>query len=332
MSVLSASPAFAGSSKVRLLALLSRIGLPLAVITAFVFFALFAPGFASTGNIRNLLVNNFALLAIAAIALTLAVHSGGIDLSVAVAIDFASLAFVTAIVGGLPVPFAFVAALGAAFLAGLFNAVLIAGLGITPFLATLGTLFIGHSVQQLATSGGNPIYIPYNAVPAAVPFLARGTIAGIPLPLIAVLIVALATHALIAWTRFGRRSAAIGVQSILALYSGLPVGRTIVIVYLLTALIGGLSGIFLSANVNAYMPFSGNAFLMNAIGAAYIGTTTSSRGAPNIFGTLAGVLFLAIVANGLLMIGWDFYWQQFGSGVAIFLSLTFSYGIRSLRA
>lgn len=332
MSALSASSASTGPGKARLSAVLSRFGLPLAVVAVFVFFALLAPGFASTGNIRNLLVNNFALLAIAAIALTLAVHSGGIDLSVAVAIDFASLAFVTAIASRLPVPVALVAALGAALLAGLFNAVLIAGLGITPFLATLGTLFIGHSVQQLATSGGNPIYIPYNDVPAAVPFLARGTIAGIPLPLIAVLVVAFASHVLIAWTRFGRRSAAIGLQSMLALYSGLPVGRTIAIVYVLTALLGGLSGIFLSANVNAYMPFSGNAFLMNAIGAAYIGTTTSVRGAPNIFGTLVGVLFLAIVANGLLMIGWDFYWQQFGSGVAIFLSLAFSYGIGRLRA
>ncbi|MBD9388555.1 ABC transporter permease [Agrobacterium sp. AGB01] len=331
MSAPSISSASHGPGKLRLLVLLSRFGLPLAVVAVFVFFAILAPGFASTGNIRNLLVNNFALLAIAAIALTLAVHSGGIDLSVAVAIDFASLAFVAAIVSGLPVPFALIVALGAALIAGIFNAALIAGLGITPFLATLGTLFIGHSVQQLATSGGNPIYIPYNDVPAAVPFLARGTIAGIPLPLITVLIVAFAAHALIAWTRFGRQSSAIGLQSMLALYSGLPVRRTIAIVYMLTALIGGLSGIFLSANVNAYMPFSGNTFLMNAIGAAYIGTTTSARGTPNILGTLVGVLFLAIVANGLLMIGWDFYWQQFGSGVAIFLSLALSYGIGRLR-
>jgi ribose transport system permease protein len=311
---------------------LSRFGLPLAVIAAFSFFALLAPGFIGTGNIRNLLVNNFALLAIAAIAMTIAIHSGGIDLSVAVAIDFASLVFVSSVVAGFPVPVALLAALGAALLGGAFNALLIAGLGITPFLATLGTLFIGHSVQQLATSGGNPIYIPYNSVPAAVPFLARGTVLGLPLPLLAVLVLALITYVLLEWTRFGRQSAAIGVQPLLALYSGLPVGLTLAGVYLLTAFIGGFSGIFLSANVNAYMPFSGDAFLMNAIGAAYIGTTISVRGAPNIAGTLLGVLFFAIVANGLLLIGWDFYWQQLGSGVAIFLSLAFSYGIRRLRS
>ncbi|HWJ75204.1 MAG TPA: ABC transporter permease [Kaistia sp.] len=310
----------------------SRFGLVIAVVVAFVFFALLAPGFIQPANLRSILVNNFALLAIAAVATTIAVHSGGIDLSVATAIDFASLAFVAAIVAGADVPVAFLAALAAAAGAGLFNAFLIAGLGITPFLATLGTLFIGHSVQQLATNGGNPIYISFTSVPPALPALARGGVLGVPIPVLVVLALGLAVHVLLKRSRFGRRSAAIGVQPQLALYSGLPVRSTVAVIYVLTATIAGVAGIFLSANVNAYMPFSGNAFLMNAIGAAYIGTTVSRTRTPNVPGTLAGVLFLAIVANGLLLIGWDFYWQQLGSGGAIFLCLALSYGIQRLRS
>ncbi|OBZ93503.1 branched-chain amino acid ABC transporter permease [Pararhizobium polonicum] len=332
MSIASLSAIRTGARAHSAVQLLTRLGLPLAVIVAFVFFATLAPGFATAGNIRNLLINNFAILSIAAIALTIAVHSGGIDLSVAVAIDFASLSFVAAIAAGFSVPASIFLGLAAALAAGIFNALLIAVLAITPFLATLGTLFIGHSVQQLTTSGGNPLYIPYNTVPAALPFLARGPVLGLPIPLLVVIVLALAVHLLLEKSRLGRQSAAIGVQPLLALYSGIPIGLTLASIYMLTATIGGISGIFLSANVNAYMPFSGNAFLMNAIGAAYIGTTMSGRRGPNVLGTLTGVLFLAIVANGLLLIGWDFYWQQFGSGVAIFLSLVFTYGIRRLRS
>lgn len=314
------------------LARFSRFGLILAVVVAFLFFTVLAPGFVQPSNLRGILVNNFALLAIAAIATTLAVHSGGIDLSVATAIDLASLAFVSAIVLGADVPLAVLAALAAAACSGLFNALLIAGLGIPPFLATLGTLFIGHSVQQLATGGGNPVYISFKSVPPALPVLARGSVFGVPIPVLAVLALSLLVYLLLERMRFGRRSAAIGVEPQLALYSGLPVRATLATVYVLSAVIAGAAGVFLSANVSAYMPFSGNAFLMNAIGAVYIGTTVSRARTPSVPGTLVGVLFLAIIANGLLLIGWDFYWQQLGSGIAIFLCLALSYGVQRLRS
>ena len=95
-------------------ALIARAALPLAVLLAFVFFALFADGFTQWSNIRGLLVNNFALLAIVALAMTLAVHSGGIDLSVATAIDLASLAFVATIAAGYGVTTGILAGLAAA--------------------------------------------------------------------------------------------------------------------------------------------------------------------------------------------------------------------------
>ncbi len=307
-------------------ALIARAALPLAVLLAFVFFALFADGFTQWSNIRGLLVNNFALLAIVALAMTLAVHSGGIDLSVATAIDLASLAFVATIAAGYGVTSGILAGLAAAGAAGLVNAFLIAVLGITPFLATLGTLFIGHSVQQLTTGGGNPLFVPFQEVPPALPFLARGDILGLPVPVIAVLILAILIGVLLTQSRFGRQSLALGLQPLLALYSGIATGRVLALVYILVALIAGITGIFLSANVSAYMPFSGNVFLMNAIGATFIGTTMSAARAPNVAGTLVGVLFLAVISNGLLLIGWDFYWQKLGAGVAIILCLLISSG------
>jgi len=82
--------------------------------------------------------------------------------------------------------------------------------------------------------------------------------------------------------------------------------------------------------VRSYVPLSGNAFLLDAIGATFIGTTLSSERRPSVLGTLLGVLLLAVVKNGLLLIGWNFYWQQVGIGLLVFIVLAVSFGTRSV--
>jgi len=304
---------------------LLQYGLMIALIGVSAFFALMSPTFLTPANFGSILVNSFALPAIIAIAMTLAVGSGGIDLSVATAIDLASLAYVSAVAAGWAFPVAVLAGLAAAALTGIFNGLLITGLNITPFLATLGTLFIGRSVQQVLANGGNPVYLSPSKLSTAVKFLAHGSFLGIPLPLYVVGLIALAAFILLELTIFGRSVRAIGARPQVAYFSGLKVRRDIAWIYLLSALVSGSAGILLSSTVSAYIPYSGNAFLLNAIGAAFIGTTLGARGHANIPGTILGVLLLAIIANGLLLIGWNFYWQQVGTGVFIFLILTFSF-------
>ncbi len=91
--------------------------------------------------------------------------------------------------------------------------------------------------------------------------------------------------------------------------------------FVLSALTAGVVGLILAANVKAWVPLSGNAYLLNAIGATFIGATFSSSRRPNVPGTLLGVVLLSFVANGLLLIGWNFYWQQVATGVLIFIVL-----------
>ena len=292
--------------------------LPLVFTLIVVVFALQAPGFLSAGNLQSLVLNNFVLLAIVAIGMTYAVAAGGIDLSVGTALDFASFSFVVLLNAGHGWAVAVTGALAAALLVGLVNAGLIAGLRISPFLATLGTLFIGTSAQQLLSDGGQPIYIVQGLKPE---------LTGLT-PLLIVVGLALFYGLALARGRLGRELLAQGTQPLLAYYSGLSVRRIVTLVALATALACGVAGVLLSTTVGAYVPLSGNAFLLNAIGAVFIGTTLSRQGRANIPGTLLGVLFINVIANGLLLIGWNFYWQQVATGVLIFLVLTFSFASR----
>jgi ribose transport system permease protein len=324
MSSTTSTPA-TGHLPTRLLASLGRYGLLLALVAVFAMFSAAAPTFLSVANLQSILVNNFTLLAIVAVAMTFAVSSGGIDLSVGTSVDFASFAFVSLVLAGQPVAVAALSGLAAGGLVGAFNALLISGIGISPFLATLGTLFIGRSIQQMLTDGGNPVYLPPNGVPQAFRFLGHGTIGAIPVPLaIAVAIIAAAAIVL-ARSRFGRVVLAVGIQPGVVRYSGIAIRSHVAITFVIAGIIAATAGLILTATVTVYIPSSGNAFLLNAIGATFIGTTLSPLGRPNVLGTVLGVLLLSIVANGLLLTGLNFYWQQVGTGALIFAVLSLSF-------
>ncbi|OJU03277.1 MAG: branched-chain amino acid ABC transporter permease [Rhizobium sp. 63-7] len=310
----------------------ARYALVAALATVFALFAALAPGFLSGANLLSVLVNNFALLAIVAIAMTFAVSAGGIDLSVGTAIDFASFAFVSLVLAGQPVALAALGGLAGGALVGLFNAVLIAGIGISPFLATLGTLFVGRSVQQLLTNGGNPVYLPPAGVPEAFRFLGHGTLAGIPVPLAVTALVVAGAWLVLSRSRFGRVALATGIQTSVVRYSGLRLPRITAATYILVSTIAAVVGLILTSTVTVYIPSSGNAFLLNAIGATFIGTTFDQHGRPNVPGTVLGVLLLGIVANGLLLSGLNFYWQQVGTGLLIFSVLAIGFANRKAAA
>ena len=304
---------------------LVRYGLILALVAVFAVFSVVTPTFLTLANLQSILVNNFTLLAIVSIAMTFAVASGGIDLSVGTAVDFASFAFVSLVLAGQPVAIAALAGLAAGALVGAFNALLISGIGVSPFLATLGTLFIGRSVQQLLTNGGNPVYLPPNGVSAAFRFLGHGTIAGFPVSLAAAIVIIAAAAVAFARTRFGRVVLSIGIQPSVVRYSGIASSAHIAVTFILVGLIAAVAGLILTATVTVYIPSSGNAFLLNAIGATFIGTTLSPLGRPNVAGTVLGALLLSIVANGLLLTDLNFYWQQVGTGTLIFAVLALSF-------
>jgi ribose transport system permease protein len=283
-----------------------------------------APGFLTWNNLVSVILNEFTLAAIISLGMTLVISAGGIDLSVGSAVDISSLVFIGLVGAHQPFWLAVIGGLGGALLVGGLNAVLIAGIRISPLLATLSTLFISTSVQQLASNGGQPIYLISGTLPEAFSFLGHGQLFGVPAQIYVIAVLAMVFFVILHMSNFGRYVFALGAQPGVAWYSGIPVSAISALIYILSAAVCGIAGILLSVTVKAYVPQSGNAYLLWTIGAAFIGTTLHPEGRPSIAGTLLGVLLLSIVRNGLLLIGWNFYWQQVATGILIFLVLAFS--------
>jgi len=233
-----------------------RYTVVLAFLLVFAFLSVKAPGFLTVSNFVNILVNNFTILAIVSLGMTLVLSTGGIDLSVGTGIDLGSLVFIALVSVHQSLPVAIGGGLLGAVATGGFNAFLIGALRIAPFLATLGTLFIGESAQQLATNGGQPIYLITGRLPSWFIYIGHGSLFGVPFPLWLAIALMIAYYLLTERTAFGRNTVALGANPSVAWYSGARVRRTSAIVYLLSAVTCGVAGIVLSATIKAYVPLS----------------------------------------------------------------------------
>ncbi|MBA0173450.1 ABC transporter permease [Pectobacterium versatile] len=320
-SSLAAQPALPGG---RLgLSFFIRYGFLVILLAFLVFFSLQNPIFLTLGNWGNLLQGS-AVLLIVALAMTLVVTAGGIDLSVGVALDFgAAFALVALKVYGLPWQAAVLAALAGGALVGLVNAVLIIHCRIKPFLATLGTWFIGSSIERIYTEGGGPI--AYRRMAPQYHELAVGDLWGIPVPIVIVAVLWFAYYLLFERTIAGKRIHAMGVNAPAALIAGVNVRRTMFWLLIVTSVTCAIGGVVLSANLRQFTPLAGQAYLMDAIAAVFIGTAFHAQGRPNVAGTLIGVLFLGMIANGLNLMGLNFIVKDALSGVILVLVLALSF-------
>lgn len=281
-----------------------RYGLVLILLFFVAFFWLATPAFRSPSNLLTVLENS-AVLLVVALAMTLIVASGGIDLSIGVAVDFgAAFAMVALKSYGAPWPVALLAALAGGALVGAFNAVLVALLGIRPFLATLGTFFIGTSIERIYTDGGGPI--AFRRMEQGFRDLATGNWAGIPAEIVIAGAVLIAYFLFLERSIHGERIHAIGLQPRAARVAGIRIGRYVGVALILAGATAAVGGVILAAGLRQFTPLAGQSYLLDAIAAVFIGASFHPRRRPNIPGTLVGVLFLGVVANCLNHLGLNF--------------------------
>lgn len=282
---------------------LSQYGFIGVFVGFILFFALKVDAFLNGSNLVNVLEGN-AVLLIAALAMTLVVAAGGIDLSIGIAIDFGGWIAIIAMMNyDLPWTAALLVGVIAGAAVGLLNAFLVVCLGVSAFLATLGTLFIGGSIQRIYTNGGGDV--SFREMPEAYRRLATGEVFGIPTEIVIAVLVLGVYFVLLERSTHGKRIHAIGLQPTAGSIAGIRVNRYLVFVFIFASATAAISGIILTAGIPRFTPLSGFAYLLDAIAAVFIGASMHPQQRPNVPGTLIGVLFLGVVGNGLNLMGLD---------------------------
>jgi ribose transport system permease protein len=199
----------------------------------------------------------------------------------------------------------------------LLNGVLIGYLGLPPFVVTYGMMRIARGLAFSYTGG----YCIYGFDPGF-RWLGTGFIAGIPAPIfiasgMTVLLCFIAYR-----TVLGKEIYAVGANRITAKYTGINVKKTLLIVYVMSGVLSAFAGFIYIARLNAAEPIIGEFFVLDAVAATVIGGTSFAGGEGSPIGTLVGALIIAVLQNGLNLMGVPPQWQLVLIGLVIILAVT----------
>ncbi len=270
-------------------------GALLALVGLVLLNALFTPGFASAATFWNVLLQVAEVLLVAA-GMTLVIATGGIDLSVGstMAVAGAVAAVSLGRGAGAAVALGLLAALGV----GLVNGLLVARARVQPIVVTLATLIAGRGLAQVASGGGALV----TAGDPAFLALGRGHLGRVPVPVLLALAAAGVVAFLLRETAFGRYVLAAGGNAPAARLAGVPVARTLVAVYALSALLAGVAGVVTAARLGASDAAKiGLDVELDAIAAVVVGGTALRGGRATVFGTVLGALVMQVIATGFNM-------------------------------
>lgn len=274
--------------------------------------ALLTHRFLSPLNLTNILVQS-SIMAVIAIGMTFVIICGGFDLSVGSTVAFAGcIAALTMVEFGLVAGVLAGVAAGTAI--GFVNGVIIAKLGVNPFITTLGTMVLVRGLVYLIT-GGAPA--GDDRLPAA--FIAFGSARLLGIHYLvwvpAILLVALSW--VLRATSYGRRAYATGGNREAAYLSGVPVERIIASTYVWCGALAGLAGVMLTARLQSGQPTAGEFYELTAIAAVILGGASLHGGEGTLYKSIIGVFIMVVLGNGLNLLNVDSYWQRVAIGVVI---------------
>jgi len=270
-------------------------GLALALVLEIVLFSIIGWNFFTAGNAGEI-VRASAEIGLLALALTPVILTGGIDLSVGSLLGLCAVVLgVTSREAGWPMPIAVAAAIVAGAAGGGLNALLVARLDIPPLIVTLGTYSLFRGLAEGVTSGVKN----YSDFPQSFLFVGQGRVGAVPSQLLVLVAAGVGFWLMIHRMAAGRTLRAIGFSPDGARYAGVPVGRRLGLVYLLSGLCAGIAAVLYVARLGQAKADAGTGFELMAITAVILGGTSIFGGRGSVGGTLLGLATLAVLQNGL---------------------------------
>ena len=240
-------------------------------------------------------------LGILSIAMMVALLSGGLDLSIIATANLVALT-VAFIFSFVPVEpgvawalwqlLALAAGLALALVIGAVNGVIIAYLGVSPIMATLGAMMLIKGISIGVTRGGI-----LSGFPAPILFIGNGTIFGIPVVMLIFVAAALVMSIVLRSTRFGQTLNMLGSNEAATRYSGIDTRRTIVSTYMISSLLAAIAGVVMMSRFNSANASYGESYLLVTILAAVLGGVSPSGGFGKIGGLVLALVILQLIST-----------------------------------
>jgi rhamnose transport system permease protein len=295
-------------------------GLVLIIAVLIALVSLRNPAFLAAENFRDIALN-IAILVIVALAQTMVIITRGIDLSVSSMVGLTGMmvAFTVAAFPGMPTLLAIPLgmALGAAL--GSLNGLLIAGGGLPPIIATLGTLSVYRGLIFLYS--GSKSTINAFEMPPGFRQLAKGAPLVIPNLILFAIVVAAAVFYFLRYARLGRDIYAIGSNPDAARFAGIPTQRTIFLVYLISGLLCGLAGVLWVSRFESAQTNTAAGFELQTVAASVVGGVSTLGGSGTVLGVVLGAFLLGIINNALTLVRISPFWQLAAQGLLILLAV-----------
>lgn len=291
-----------------------------------VFATILSPSFLSVTNLFNVF-KQITVAGIVGCGMTFVILTGGIDLSVGSILGLSGVlaSGVLASTGNTAVAVAVSLTVGIA--CGAVNGFFVSVCGIPPFISTLGMMTLLRGVILVYTKG-SPIPIKSDAYK----FFGKGSIAGIPVPVIILIIVFLLAHYILTQTSYGRSVYAVGGNREAARLSGIRVRTSEFLVYTLNGLMCGMAGLILTARLGSAQSTSGTGIEMDAIAAVILGGTSLSGGVGFVLPTVVGAMIMGIIDNILTLMNVNPHATNIVKGAVILIAVLVDKKVKDLSA
>jgi ribose/xylose/arabinose/galactoside ABC-type transport system permease subunit len=274
----------------------------------------FQPNFIGKDNLF-IVSRQIALTAIIALGVLFVILTGGIDLSVGSTVGLSGFICGLAMASGLHPLLAVLAGLLTGAAVGAVNGVIVAYVGVTPFIVTLGMLGAAHGAVLVIKQGDS-----VREISKAFIAVGNGSVFGISVPVLILIAIAIACYLVLGRTIFGRHVFAIGGNEKAAALSGINTRAVKFFTYVLCSSLSAVTGILYVARFQSAQADSGKGMELDAIAAAVIGGTSLMGGEGSVAGVLLGATIMGVIRNGLVLMRVSPYWQELIIGTIIVLA------------
>ncbi len=321
---------------------LSKYAIVIAFLVLVIVMSIAKPeNFLTVSNMLNIL-RQTAVIGVITVGMSFVLITGGIDLSVGsvLAVSGVVCAYLAAPGGPamaktgfthgegvtaalaeastLPLILPVLAAILVGAFCGSINGFIVAKGGVAPFIVTMGMMTVARGMALIISGGGQ---LPY--LTDGFKRIGKGDIFKIPYLAIILVVVVIIAAFFLKRTCFGRHVYAIGGNETAAHTSGIHVDRTKIMVYVISGMCAGLAGMLLASRTAVGSPQAGNGYELDAIASCVIGGISLTGGIGNVYGSLLGVLFIAVMGNGMDMLGLSSYYQSIAKGAIIILAVLY---------